>query len=153
MINRLLKPKERKAATRAKREGAEKKPGTSAIKLQIVFNQFIRYRDCGPSGGHCFTCGIFITRGHNSNASHFKSGDKRHWGTRYDERFVHAACIHCNWTLEGNQVIYAQKLIEKFGPGIIDEFHLKNKLNPKKPGELWFKEQIKVYKAKVKDLE
>lgn len=124
-----------------------------ALKLQSVFNRFIRFRDC-PEGQvvPCITCGAPITR-HNSNASHFKAGDKKHWATRFDERFVWASCIPCNWTHEGNQIKYEQVLIKKFGKGIIDEFHVLNKIHPKPQMEIWFEEQIRIYTRKCKELE
>jgi hypothetical protein len=124
-----------------------------ALKLQSVFNRFIRFRDCPAVGfARCITCRAPITR-HNSNASHFKAGDKKHWATRYDERFCGASCIPCNWTHEGNQIKYEQVLIERYGKGIIDEFHVLNKLFPKPKSELWFEEMIKVYTKKCEELE
>lgn len=61
----------------------------------------------------CFTCGSEDT----PQAGHFLHKDC----LDYDEMNVHRQCSRCNLWLHGNGVIYALKMIEKYGKKKVDE--------------------------------
>jgi len=78
-------------------------------KLWKLFSIFIRQRDQGK----CFTCGV-IKPWKQMQAGHFK-----HRKLDYDERNINCQCPRCNKFLHGNLDIYAEKLEEKYGHGIL----------------------------------
>ena len=128
-------------------------------KLVRVCHLFVRMRDT-PYGcrgvnswGFCISCKkIIVFDGSDINASHFIPGDKRHWGTKFHEKNIHASCVPCNAWMEGNRVPYLKALIKLYGAGIENELNLINALNPKKPDAFWLREKIKYYQEKIKEL-
>lgn len=73
-----------------------------------VFSLFIRKRD-----KRCFTCGSIK----NLQCGHFVSRSNNN--TRYCQINCNTQCLACNVFKYGNMAVYAQKLIEKHGEGII----------------------------------
>ncbi|MCP3683909.1 MAG: recombinase [bacterium] len=129
-----------------------KKPKISTLdkKLWRLFSKFIRLRD-RFQGDYCkcISCGS-IKHWKDMHAGHFIG--RRHLGTKYDPKNVHAQCCSCNTFGEGEQFKYGQNLIKKYGEGIINELEVKKKLNPKKDWT-WYDGMIEVYTKKVRKLE
>lgn len=94
-------------------------------KLDNIFSQFIRNRDCKNGKGVCISCGTNITP-QNSDCGHFIA--RRHIGTRYDERNCNAQCVECNRFRGGNPEGYRLGLIEKYGQGVIQELEQKKNI-------------------------
>jgi len=87
-------------------------------KADQVFSLYIRRRD----NGVCFTCG---KRGkiEEMQCGHYES--RRHNATRYDERNCNCQCVGCNCFRNGNMTVYALKLQEKYGEGILQDLRKK----------------------------
>lgn len=86
--------------------------------LDDTFQMYIRYRD----GWACTTCGVVILGDKKAmHAGHYI--DRGILSMRWNERSVNAQCAKCNarehWSKDKN--IYAVKLIEKYGSGILKE--------------------------------
>ena len=78
-------------------------------KAQKVFNEYIRLRDKDKP---CVSCGRKL-RG-KYDAGHFYSAGG-HFNVRFDERNVHAQCVHCNQHLHGNIHNYLEGIKERIG--------------------------------------
>lgn len=78
----------------------------------IEFSKYIRDRD----NWTCITCGKH-EKGQQMHAGHFVS--RRHNGTLFYEKNVHAQCSACNMFRNGEPHIYAASIISRYG---IDEF-------------------------------
>ena len=94
----------------------KKKKGIIPLKKKAdtAFSIYIRNRD----NGVCFTCGKKGTIKEMQNG-HYES--RRHNATRFDERNCHCQCVGCNVFKSGNMTIYALKLQELYGRGILTE--------------------------------
>ena len=128
-----------------------KKPKISTLdkKLWKIFSEYIRKRDrIQDDACKCISCGA-IKHWKEMHAGHFIG--RRHLGTKYDEKNVHAQCCSCNTYGEGEQYNYGLNLIKKYSPGVIFELEVKKKLNPKKDWT-WYVEMIEVYKDKLKGM-
>jgi len=79
------------------------------------FSKYIRTRD----KNRCFTCG---KTGEGMNAGHFIH-QRKYPLLYFHEKNVHAQCIRCNQHLSGNLTMYALRLIQEYGEGIITELH------------------------------
>ena len=87
--------------------------------LDGSFSKFIRLRDSGVNGyGKCISCGK-IDHWQSMHNGHYVN--RRHMGTRYDEKNCNMQCPHCNTFDEGNAAGYTIGLIDKYGEGIIEE--------------------------------
>jgi 5-methylcytosine-specific restriction endonuclease McrA len=113
-------------------------------KLWKVFAEYIRLRDpwcvtCKHEGKHTRTvhAGHFISRGHD--------------GTRYDETNVHGQCEECNSFKTGNLEIYEGFIIKKYGTDYIKKLIVKS-YQYQGFRDPWYKEQIKIYQAKIEEL-
>ena len=75
--------------------------------------------------------------------SHFMP--RVHKSTRWDEVNCEPACIRCNWTLEGNKEVYAERLDAKHGAGTVDRLRIKArttaKIDPKMIAE-YYKDKV-----------
>lgn len=122
-------------------------------KLWRTFSEFIRLRDCittmgKTDQGMCITCGS-IKPFHLLDAGHFIG--RRHMATRYDPRNVAAQCKGCNGYRSGEQYIFGQKLVEKYGTEMIEElFALKYQTRKFKNFEL--EELIDHYTKEIRGL-
>lgn len=114
--------------------------------LQKVFNQFIRLRDKDLP---CISCGR-----HHSGQYH--AGHYRSVGAcpelRFDELNVHKQCSICNNHKSGNITDYRINLVRKIGVEEVERLEQHNH-PPLKLAVDEIKDLIKIYKAKVKELE
>ena len=81
-----------------------------------VFSKWIRKRD----NGVCFTCG------HRNDPKKMQNGHfvpRQYNVTRYDERNNNCQCFACNMFYGGQPDVYALRLQEKYGDGIIKELN------------------------------
>lgn len=114
-------------------------------EAQVVFNKFIRLRDKDLP---CISCQRFHDGQYH--AGHYKTVSSSP-EIRFDENNVHRQCAPCNNHLSGNIINYRPNLINKIGQDEVDRLE-----GPQEPLKLTIeqiKELIKVYKAKVKQLE
>lgn len=114
--------------------------------LQKVFNQFIRLRDKDLP---CISCGRY----HQGqwHAGHYKTvGSSPE--LRFCEENVHKQCSPCNNHLSGNIVNYRLGLIEKIGLERVEWLERQDH-PPLKLTVDEIKELIRVYRAKVKELD
>lgn len=99
----------------------DSKRGILALKTRAwsAFAKYIRNRDRS-----CFTCGHPTTEAghfiHNSDKANKTLRGNALW---YNEKNVHGQEAYCNRHRGGNTALYAAKLIEKYGDGIIQELH------------------------------
>jgi len=116
--------------------------------LWNIFSVFVRLRDCYNGSGKCVTCDSKkFWRGFQGG--HYKHGKTK--ATYFDERNVHAQCPRCNKWLNGNGIVYAEFILEKYGVKVFEE--LKNKA--KKPLNYSKEDYINniiLYDGKVDDL-
>jgi 5-methylcytosine-specific restriction endonuclease McrA len=116
-------------------------------KLDNVFSEFIRKRDCAPYG-RCISCGKVITYD-TADCGHYIN--RKHMATRYDENNCNAQCRSCNRFDEGNLQGYRRGLINKYGEKITDNLEIK-KHNISKLSEAELDILIAYYKTKIKEL-
>ena len=92
-----------------------------------AFSRWIRKRDSNEFGqGNCITCGIEVhVPSLKAHAGHFIHG--KYKKTYFNEKNVHLQCRSCNFFKDGARDVYALKLIERYGDGIIQELHKENK--------------------------
>ena len=112
--------KKAKQIERAKKTKAKKKDTITAAKREADkwCSLYIRKRDRGV----CFTCGVKRTHKKMQNG-HYEP--RQHLGTRYDEQNCHCQCYTCNIAKKGNYTVYAIKLKQIYGEGILEELHKK----------------------------
>lgn len=92
-----------------------------------VFGGWIKRRDSDWRGyGKCFTCGKLLkVPSSEAHAGHFVHGSTKK--TYFCEFNVHLQCRSCNFFKDGARDMYALKLIQKYGDGIIQKIHDINK--------------------------
>lgn len=118
-------------------------------KLDRVFSKWVRYSAADRNGiAKCYTCGK-LGEPKRMHASHYI--DRTHKCTRWDERNVKAACVHCNTFKEGNKDEYALHLIRDYGSDILDELN-RAKWTPCKTDDLQILAMIEDYQKKLKEL-
>lgn len=122
-------------------------------RLDSVFSQFIRLRDCVKTtgtveNGACITCGN-IHPYSSLQAGHFIS--RAHYAIRYDERNVNAQCVGCNMFKHGAVEEYFIRLEEMHGRPVVDELlSLKHQTRRFQRSEL--EGMIGDYKTKLEEL-
>lgn len=87
--------------------------GSWIEKLDRVFNAYIRKRD----NYTCYCCGST----NQPQAGHYKPKSVTGLSLRYNEKNVHCQCKKCNHFKSGNLSVYALKLEEQYGYGILQE--------------------------------
>ncbi len=118
-----------------------------------IFQVWIRWRDdfvcitCGKKvDPHCSDAKKLMHAGHYINRS-------EPW-VKYDEENVNAQCRDCNGrehNRPGYKNLYATKLIEKYGEGVLERLQAKkNTYNKISTGE--FEELIDLRKAQIEEL-
>lgn len=118
--------------------------------LDRWFSLYIRLRDSDANGfGRCISCGKLV-HWKEADCGHFIN--RQHMNTRYDERNCNLQCRSCNRFDEGNNVGYMQGLLKKYGQCVVQELTLKKHLY-RKYSDFEYRELIKYYKQKVKELE
>jgi hypothetical protein len=114
-------------------------------ELQKVFNAYIRERDKMYT---CISC-MKPLRGKYDAGHYFSVGS--YPNLRFNEANVHGQCVECNQHKHGNLIEYGARIIFRIG---IKEYEA---LHEAKNGRLSLtvdeiQEQIKIYKAKLKQL-
>lgn len=120
----------------------KKKPRSiSSLKKELdrVFSLWIRQRDT-----KCYTCGALGTQN-----GHF--APRQILSLRWDERNCHSQCSRCNLWLGGNPSVYAVRLVEQYGEGILREIELKRQ-QLTHLDRAWYEKQIAIYKQKLFEL-
>lgn len=78
--------------------------------------------------GQCCTCGV-IRNWKKMDAGHFISrGLGGSSGVYFDERNINLQCKQCNGLKQGNAQAYEDFMVGKYGPRVVDELRLKNRL-------------------------
>lgn len=114
------------------------------LKVQEVFNTFIRLRDIGKT---CVSCSTTLKGKYD--AGHYHNANN-HWAVRFDERNVWGQCVHCNRDLHANLIQYRKGLLERIGEEKLNELdELANTTRKYTIPEL--KELYQYYKSKVKE--
>ena len=122
------------------------------VKLDKLFSEYIRKRDSDHRGiCKCISCGKEAPAfGGSIHAGHFMS--RRHLATRWDEKNVNSQCSYCNTFLNGNQILAARGVENKWGKGTVDELesrmHIVVKLT-----RADYEEEIESYKQKIRELD
>ena len=89
---------------------------TLSRKLDKVFSQYIRRRDCDEKGiGKCITCGTVTLL----QAGHFIGRTAK--ATRWLSDNCHGQCPRCNCWGYGEQALYYQALVKKLGHDRVNE--------------------------------
>lgn len=87
-------------------------------KLDKIFSQYIRLRDCMPNGYFkCISCGK-IKPFEQADCGHYHS--RRHMSVRFDPLNAHAECRACNRFTADHLIGYREHLIEKIGQDAFD---------------------------------
>ena len=118
-------------------------------KLDKVFSEYIRKRDCNHEGYfNCCTCGQTKPK-EQCDAGHFMS--RRFMSTRWDEMNVHGQCRNCNRFNKGEQFKYSQFIDEKYGKGFASFLEAQTR-NVKKFANFELEVIIQFFKKKIADL-
>jgi hypothetical protein len=100
------------------------------VDLWKIFSRYIRLKDADWKGfTTCFTCdkyedfrlvdaGHYLPKAGNSDALYFS------------ELNVHVQCVNCNRLLDGNVKVYKERLIKKYGEGVILQLNLLRRSPP-----------------------
>ena len=83
------------------------------------FQKYIRIRDKGLA---CISCGIFETT--LWDGGHYKKAEI-YSGVIFDTHNCHKQCRKCNRFLNGNELMYRQGLIQRYGIEYADAIELK----------------------------
>ena len=94
------------------------------LRVQAVFNKFIRLRD---NGKECISCDTIL----NFEKKKFDAGHlfnaNNHWNIRFDEQNVNGQCVKCNKHLHGNLLSYREKMIQRWGEDTLNRLQLVSK--------------------------
>lgn len=121
----------------AKKPKRKKKLTTGQLKKRAwkEFSIWVRTWNADEYGmATCFTCDV-VKHWKEMQAGHFIRG--RLNGNLFDERGCHPQCLRCNIHLQGNVVIYYQRMLYHYGQEAIDDLVRQNDQTHKwLPGEL-----------------
>lgn len=121
-------------------------------KLDRVFSEFIRRRDCIKAGNkgfiRCYCCGKMI-EWRKSQCMHYIP--RQHIATRFNEINCNAGCVHCNYYMNGNIEEYVLHLQKEHGDEIINKLAIAKK-STSKISEFEYGIMINEYKNKIKEL-
>lgn len=118
-------------------------------KLDKVFSEYIRKRDCDEGGTtQCVTCGAY-KYWKDIDAGHFVKRQYR--SLRWDERNVHPQCTRCNHFMSGRQDDMAAYIIRLYGDETFREI-MSLKYQTKKHTRLELEEMIFYFKQKIEAL-
>lgn len=122
-------------------------------KADRIFSKFVRLSNSDHMGNCiCYTCGV---------KKHWKSIHCGHYigrrilATRYEILNCRPQCATCNTFKEGRKDLFALKLEEEYGPGILQELHrISLKVYATLPEQRdLFNHIIEYYSPKVKEME
>lgn len=123
-----------------------RKVSTMKAALDKIFSKYIRKKYEKDGLIPCFTCDKRLPLEEMDNG-HYVS--RQYLALRYSERNCHPQCRSCNRFHEGVKDIYALRLIEKYGQGILEELNReRNKITKDFPYETL----IPIYKDKAAEL-
>ena len=146
------KLKANKEANEWKKQKAELKEKVKTLSqyeadAKKSFQKFIRLRDVDLP---CVSCGS--TESDTFDGGHFKKAEI-YSGVIFDERNVFKQCRRCNRFLNGNELMYREGLVKRFGVDFVTE--LEQYANETRQYK-WTKEQLIAkklqYDLKIKDL-
>lgn len=119
-------------------------------KLWKEFSKFIRLRDADTNGIIiCCTCGKRV-HWKDADAGHFIS--RRHKVIKYDEKNVHAQCKNCNGFKHGNEKLYYDFMLKKYGQMTITKLEAAKRTSFSFTKN-YLKVLLDIYKRKVYELE
>lgn len=118
-------------------------------KLDTIFSQYIRRRDCGYGIAPCISCGKPVTYD-TSDCGHYEN--RKHMATRYDEVNCNSQCRACNRFSEGNIQGYRRGLIKKYGEKKVEEVEMR-RFNVSKLSVPELNILYRYYKQKLTNLE
>ena len=82
-------------------------------KADFWFSRFIRIRDTEDDGYcRCITCGKILLPKEMDCGHYLK---RQHQATRFSEINCGSQCSHCNRFEQGRDVIFRQRLVERYG--------------------------------------
>lgn len=127
-------------------------------KIQIVFNRYVRFRDClayqiehgGELGCLCISCDKWYP---------FEKLEAGHWlsvgsasALRFHEQNVNAQCgFYCNRNKHGNPIPYRYAIDRKYGAGTADLLYSIRDKAKISTAEL--REKLKIYQSKLASVE
>lgn len=118
-------------------------------KLDRVFSEYIRKRDCDIGGTtQCVTCNVY-KYWKEVDAGHFVK--RQHRSVRWDERNVHPQCTRCNHFMGGRQDDMAAYIIQKYGDSTFKEL-MSLKYQAKKHTRIELEQMIVYYQQKIEKL-
>lgn len=92
-------------------------------RLDKVFSVYIRTRSIDKRGyTNCFTCGK-PAHWKDLHCGHYIS--RRHLSTRWEEKNCKPQCVGCNIFNQGAADVFAIKLVNLYGPQILELLNLK----------------------------
>jgi len=120
-----LRAKPRNALNRVKiaRRASKGSKSVSTLKKELdrVYSIYIRRKYADANGfAECFTCGV---RKHWKELQNGHYVSRAHNNTRFDDFNCHVQCAGCNIFKSGNMDMYAIRLREKYGEGILEELN------------------------------
>jgi len=145
-LEKINKNKSREWSQQKKRiQNSLKTSSNWKNELQKIFNLFIRLRDKNQP---CISCGKKLPEKYD--AGHFHSVGSSP-SLRFDERNVHAQCVHCNRDKHGNVHEYRIGLIQRVGIDIVNDLE-KNRHVPSHLSTPEIIDFIELYKIKIKKM-
>ena len=114
-------------------------PAKLKKELDRVFSLYIR----GKYEKSCYTCG----RTGTLQNGHFIS--RQYLATRWDENNCRPQCVGCNIYGNGKPLDFEERLKKELGDNLVEEMK-KKRHTITKVGIQWYKEQIELYKSKIK---
>lgn len=153
--NKSNKPRKRNLKRKQIRKDSAN-PLSREIKLcDNVFSKYVRLLNSDSRGiVKCFTCEYKANwQRAGIQCSHFKS--RGHYSTRWLKLNCEPGCVQCNEFLSGNLKVFAERLVAKHGPGILEYLDQESKKTVKltvekvKQLRLYFEEQVVKLKQKL----
>jgi len=118
-------------------------------KLDTVFSKYIRLRNANTDGMvECFTCGGLFNWVHVDCGHHIP---RIHKSVRFDEMNCQVQCKKCNWLGQGEEILFRENLIKKYGQDSYDLL-LFRKSQTKKWSAFELEALIEHYTKEVKNL-
>lgn len=117
-------------------------------ELDTVYSKYIRNKYAKDGLVKCYTCKN-IAEPKSMDCGHFYS--RRYMSLRWYEKNTKPQCKSCNIYHEGNKPVFAMKLIEEYGHGILQELEIK-KNNRSKLDRFELSVLIQEYKQKLETL-